>query len=70
MKWSKNVSAEERQTRAFVGGLLIISAFFSVGKWIAIAIGALFLISSKWGYCATNALFKKLNEDKIKKDNK
>ncbi|OGX31587.1 MAG: hypothetical protein A2787_09955 [Omnitrophica WOR_2 bacterium RIFCSPHIGHO2_01_FULL_48_9] len=57
-----NMKPEERFTRTFCGILLILSALVSWGKWIALSVGILFLISAWLGYCATCEVYKKINK--------
>ncbi len=49
----------ERFGRFLFGALLIGSYFFSWGKWIAVALGTLFLVTSAQGLCI-NCKYKKL----------
>ena len=53
---------EERFTRTFVGVVLILTAFMSWGKWVALSFGILFLISAWQGFCLTCEIYKKLNK--------
>ncbi len=56
---------EEVFTRMVMGVLLVFTAFFSWGRWVALVLGVLFLLSALQGVCLTCILYKKF----IKKDN-
>ena len=53
-----NMPTEERFTRTVFGVILILSACVSWGKWVALILGILFLISAWQGYCVTCAWYK------------
>ena len=59
-----NMPPEERFTRTVFGVILILSAMVSWGKWVALILGMLFLISAWQGYCATCQMYKKLLKEK------
>lgn len=49
---------EEVVARITFGVLLIGSSFFPWGRWVALALGVLFLISAFQGFCLTCWLYK------------
>lgn len=55
---------EERFTRNLLGIIMIVTFFFDWGRWVALALGFLFLISAWQGYCFTCEIYKKLNQRK------
>ena len=55
-----NMPPEERFTRTVFGIILMISFIFPWGKWIALILGILFLISAWEGYCVTCEMYKKI----------
>lgn len=57
-----NMPPEERFTRTFVGIILAVSSFFVWGKWAALALGILFLVSAWNGFCFTCELCRKFNK--------
>ncbi len=50
---------EEVFTRTTFAVLLIGSSFFPWGRWVALILGILFLISALQGFCLTCWLYKK-----------
>lgn len=55
---------EEVFSRTVIGLLLIVTSFFSWGKWAALIIGSLFLISVLSGICLLCELYKLFNPPK------
>ncbi len=55
---------EERFTRTFIGIVLVLSAFISWGKWAALILGVLFLLSAWQGVCFMCEIYKKLAKKK------
>ena len=49
---------EEVFTRLVFAFLLIGSSFFSWGRWVALVLGVLFVISALQGFCLTCWLYK------------
>ena len=50
---------EECFSRTLIGCILVISAFFSWGRWVSLVLGILFLVSVLTGVCLTCLLYKK-----------
>ncbi len=61
---SNNMPPEERFSRTLAGVILILSAFISWGKWLALVLGVMFVTSAWLGYCATCELYKRFNQAK------
>ena len=57
-----NMPPEERFSRTLFGVIMIAAAFVGWGKWVVLVMGALFILSSWLGYCATCETYKKLNK--------
>lgn len=55
---------EEVFTRTLFGVILIGSFFFSWGKYVALILGILFLISAYQGICLTCMFYKKYFKNK------
>lgn len=55
----KQLPSEEKFTRTLFGIILIIAGFVPGGRWIALILGILFLISAWQGFCLTCYLYKK-----------
>ena len=55
---------EERFTRTLFGVILIAASFLSWGRWVALILGILFMISAWQGYCVTCYLYKKFSGKK------
>jgi len=49
---------EEIFTRTLFGVVLIVTSFFSWGRWVSFVLGILFLISALQGFCLTCYLYK------------
>lgn len=49
---------EEVFSRTTIGIILILSSFFSWGKWVALMVGVLFLVSVLSGICLLCELYK------------
>jgi hypothetical protein len=48
-----NMNSAEKFTRTVFGMLLIASFFFMQGRWVALVLGILFLVSVATGWCIT-----------------
>ncbi len=56
-----NMPPEERFTRSVFGVILGVSFFFPWGRWVALVLGILFLMSAWQGYCVTCEVYKKMS---------
>ena len=59
-----NMPPEERFSRTLFGVILVLSAFISWGRWLALILGGLFLASAWLGYCATCEMYRKFSQSK------
>ncbi len=53
---------EERFSRTLIGVLLIAVTFFEWGKWVAMVLGMMFILSAWLGYCFTCELYKRFHK--------
>ncbi len=56
------MKSEERFVKMVFGGFLVMAFFVSWGKWLALGLGVLFLISAAWGICWSCYLKKFLGQ--------
>lgn len=54
-----NLSQEERFSRTLFGTIMIASLFVEWGRWVVLALGVLFIVSSWLGYCPSCEANKK-----------
>jgi len=57
---------EERFTKTLFGVVLILSFFVSGGKWLALSLGFLLLVSAAWGICWSCKISKLFGKPKVK----